>query len=100
MAPIVTCVFGFGSFWFTLSVLALIFPLVAKRQKTLSNMFFRAGILDEEREVLPLISSGSTNKSENTIEAAKREWKDSWYLDYDWLEFNATTGRVFVKFVE
>lgn len=93
----VTCIFGFGSFWFTLSVLALIFPLVAKKQKILSNMFFRGGIHDEEREVLPLTSSGSTKKSENAIEAAKREWKDSWYLDYDWLEFNATIGRVFCK---
>ena len=33
----------------------------------------------------------------NRIELARLTWKDSWYNDFKWIEFNSNEGRVFYK---
>jgi hypothetical protein len=46
---------------------------------------------------MPITSVAAHKKPLDTIETAKRDWKDAWYSDYNWIQFNAEVGRVFYK---
>jgi len=43
------------------------------------------------------ITSSNNNKTSNFVELASKLWKDAWYTQFDWIEFNSTLGKVICK---
>ena len=75
---------------------------MAKRQRTLQGMLFRAGRhVDDVDEACSAQTSkfkNCSNKNDKTrLEIARENWKDSWYALFDWIHFNYDEGRVFCK---
>ena len=72
---------------------------MAKRQRTMKDMFSKSVDVTVNVE-LPTHKVSSTSNCErqlNRIEMARLTWKDSWYNDFKWIEFNSDEGRVFCK---
>ena len=42
-------------------------------------------------------STSSCELQLSRIEMVRLTWKDSWYNDFKWIEFNSNDGRVFCK---
>ena len=75
---------------------------MAKRQRTLQGMLFRAGrhVDDVDESCFAQISKSMNCSSKNDktrFEIARENWKDSWYALFDWIDFNYDEGRVFCK---
>ena len=75
---------------------------MAKRQRTLQGMLFRAGRhvddIDEACSAQTSKSKNCSNKNDKTrLKIARENWKDSWYALFDWIHFNYDEGRVFCK---
>ena len=76
---------------------------MAKRQRTLQKEYFRSSF--QEGEVAEGSGSSSDGKRgskgssilADPVEVANKAWKDSYYTDFDWIEFNSNSGRVFCK---
>jgi hypothetical protein len=75
---------------------------MAKRQKTLQNDYFRSTcdqvVFENEqwyKEQAKLAKEAS--KAADPLQAARKLWKDSYYTDFQWIEFNSDNGRVFCK---
>ena len=84
--------------------------IMAKRQRTLQKEYFRSSfqqVLFEKDKGEVAEGSGSSldgkrgskesSKFVDPVEVANRAWKDSYYIDFDWIEFNSNIGRVFCK---
>ena len=72
---------------------------MAKRQRTMKDMFSKSVDFTVNVEV-PSHTVSSTSSCEqqlSRIEMARLIWKDSWYNDFKWIEFNSNDGRVFCK---
>ena len=62
---------------------------MAKRQRTMRNMFLRnEGHIDVSNE--SLTNTSNTKKEFTLVEASKLVWKDAWYYQFHWIEFNHT----------
>ena len=71
--------------------------IMAKRQRIMKDMFSRSVDLTVNVEV-PIHIVSSTSNCEQQLskfEMARSTWKDSWYNDFKWIEFNSYEGRVF-----
>ena len=69
---------------------------MAKRQRTMRDMFLRSG------DCVDMSNESSTNTSNakkelTQVEAARLAWKDAWYSQFHWIEFNSDLGRVYCK---
>ena len=75
---------------------------MVKRQRTMKDMFFRSVDLTVNVEVPTHIVSSTSNCEQqlSKIEMARLIWKDSWYNDFKWIEFDSDEGRVFCNYVE
>ena len=72
---------------------------MAKRQRTIKNIFSKSIDLIVNVEV-PSHTMSTTSSCEqqlSRIEIARLTWKESWYNDFKWIEFNSNDGRVFCK---
>jgi Domain of unknown function (DUF4371)/hAT family C-terminal dimerisation region len=75
---------------------------MAKRQRTMRDMLFKAGAGRElvDMHTCTVGSSSSTktpNNEMNAIEKANEDWKDAWYNLFEWVDFNRELGRIFCK---
>ena len=66
---------------------------LAKRQRTLQGMLFRTGRhvndIDEICSAQTSKSKNSSTKNDKTrLEIARENWKDNWYVLFDWIDFN------------
>ena len=73
--------------------------IMAKRQRTMKDMFSKSVDLTLNVEVPSHIvsSTSSCEQQLSRIEMARLTWKDSWYNDFKWIEFNSDDGKVFCK---
>ena len=73
---------------------------MAKKQRTMRDMFLRnESHVDGSNE--SLTNTSNTKEELTEVEAARLAWKDAWYSQFHWIEFNLDLGRVFfIKFVE
>ena len=64
---------------------------MAKRQRTMKDMFSRSVDLTVNIEVLThtISSISSCEQQLSRIEMARLTWKDSWYNDFKWIEFKS-----------
>jgi hypothetical protein len=72
---------------------------MAKRQKCLRSMLFKNSVSDDT----PLTQTSSSSEGctfrpcLTPLEIAVSQWKDVWYIKFDWIDFDSQTGRVFCK---
>ena len=60
------------------------------------DMFLRnEGHVDVSNE--SSTNTSNTKKELTQVEAARLAWKDAWYSQFHWIEFNSDLGRVFCK---
>lgn len=68
----------------------------AKRQRTMREMLLREKKLEVGMVEIGTSSQSTSSKFPTELSKAKL-WKDSWYGQFDWIQFNSELGKVFCK---
>ena len=69
----------------------------AKRQRTMRDMFLSERQSDVVVNVMGPSQSDSSYPKQSDVDVAKLTWRDAWYGQFNWIEYNSELGKVFCK---